>query len=55
MDDFDRQTKRVDESQAKLDEQDRRYDKLLEKWEEEQARRYDAILEAMEKQQGVTK
>jgi septal ring factor EnvC (AmiA/AmiB activator) len=54
LDDYDRQTRRVDEFQAKTDDQLRRLDTIIEKWEE-QARRYDAILDAMEKQQGLKK
>jgi len=52
MDDFDRQTKRIDEIQATTDAQNRRFEALLGKWEE-QTRRYDAVLDAMEKKHGV--
>ena len=54
LDDYDRQTKRVDENQATAEAQSRRFEALLGKWEE-QARRYDAILDAMEKQHGAKK
>jgi hypothetical protein len=47
MDDYDLQTKLADE-------QRKRFDKLLDKWEE-QARRQDAIISVMEKQQGIKK
>lgn len=45
LDDYDRQSKKVDEQQTKLDA-------LLHKWEE-QARRQDAVLDALEKQHGI--
>ena len=37
-----------------MEQQNQRFDRILDKWEE-QAHRQDAILEAMEKQQGIKK